>query len=363
MDSVSRQGDGRGAPRRPGPITPGRLALFSLVPALVLFGGAEIALRVARFEFHGIPRHFQFGANVDHDLQRDLAVPDDDLFWRLNVREDTAAFLIRQRHVHPDLHTPTGADRHTPGTVRVVAMGDSCTFFGTPPYPRILERRLVERGLDAEVFSASVPGYTSHQGVRWFETEIVAYRPDWVTVYYGWNDHWLAMRTTDRELDRTTTFSGTVAARLAAHIRLVQAGAYLRARLFRSRKGERTRRVPIDHYRDNLESLCRGIRDGGAIAVFVTAPSDLDPEDVRRLQDQRQVEPDLDVARLHEEYNVVVRDVASGCGAEIVDFAEEASRTHGFVSEDGIHLTPRGIDWLALQLANRIGAAASGGQR
>ena len=363
MDSVSRQRDGRGAPPRSRPITPGRVAIFSLLPAILLFGTAEIALRVARFEFHGIPRHFQFGANVDHDLRRDLAVPDANLFWRLNVREDTAAFLVRQRHVHPALRARTGADRHSPDTIRVVAMGDSCTFFGTPPYPGTLERGLLERGLQAEVFSASVPGYTSHQGLRWFESEIADYRPDWVTVYYGWNDHWLAMRATDRELDRATNLSGRIAARLLAHVRLVQAGAYLRARLWAPRTGERVQRVPLDHYRDNLEALCRGIQDAGAIALFVTAPSDLDPGDVRRLQDQGQVKPDLDVTRLHEEYNDVVREVASGCGAEIVDFAEEASRTHGFVSEDGIHLTRRGIDWLALTLEDRVAAVAPGGQR
>lgn len=363
MDSVSRQRDRSSRPRRSRPLTPGRIALFSCLPAILLFGSAEIALRLARFEFHGVPRHFQFGENVDHDLRRDLAVPDPDLFWRLTVREDTAAFLIRQRHVHPDLRTSTGADRHSADTIRVVAMGDSCTFFGTPPYPRTLQRRLLERGLDAEVFSASVPGYTSHQGLRWFESEIADYRPDWVMVYYGWNDHWLAMRETDRELDRETSLAASVAERLAATIRLVQAGAYLRARLGASRSGASVQRVPLDHYRDNLEALCRGIRDGGAIALFITAPSELDPEDVRRLQDQGQVKPDLDVTGLHEEYNDVVREVASGCGAQIVDFAEEASTKHGFVSEDGIHLTRRGIDWLALELEDRVAAHAPGGQR
>jgi lysophospholipase L1-like esterase len=361
MDPESRQRDGRGAPRRSGTITPWRAVVYSLLPAIVLFGGAEIALRVAGFEFHTIPRHFQFGANVDHDLRRNLAVPDIDLFWRLNVREDTAAFLIRQRHVHPDLRSPTGADRHSPGTLRVVAMGDSCTFFGTPPYPRTLERRLLDRGLDGEVFSAAVPGYTSHQGRRWFESEVVDYHPDWVTVYYGWNDHWLAMRTTDRELDRTMTLAGTLAARLAAHVRLVQAALYVRARLSRPPPEGRPYRVPIDDYRDNLEALCRGIREAGATAIFVTAPSELDPDDLRRLQDEGQIRPGADVTGLHEAYNEVVRDVATACGAELVDFAAAASRTHGFVSNDGIHLTPQGIDWLALQLDQRIAVAPTGG--
>lgn len=336
-----------------------RKSLFAALPAILLFGGAEIALRLAGFEFHGIPRHFQFGANVDHDLRRNVAVPDADLFWRLKAGEN-ARFLVRRKHVHPNLRARTGADRTSPGGVRAVSMGDSCTFFGSPSYPERLESRLVESGLEAEVFSASVPGYTSYQGLRWFETEIAAYRPDWVTVYYGWNDHWLAMQATDRELGTRTTRSSTAAARIASNIRLVQLGTYLRARLFRLQADQRPERVPLDHYRENLEELCRRAREEGAGVIFVTAPSDLDPGDVRRLTDLGQVTRGRDVRSLHEEYNAVVRDVAAACRAEIVDFAGASTRTAGFVSEDGIHLTEKGIDWLGDHLAKRIVAEAEG---
>ena len=49
-----------------------------------------------------------------------------------------AEMLAEARHVV----ALTGADRTAPDAVRVVAMGDSCTFFGSPPYPGKLEQSL-----------------------------------------------------------------------------------------------------------------------------------------------------------------------------------------------------------------------------
>ena len=241
---MDRSGEGNGAAVTPGRPSAARLALFSLIPAAALFGGIEIALRIAGFEFHGIPRHLQFGANVGEDLRRNVAVPDPELYWRLRVGDDTRRFLVRRRHVHPDLASLTGAATPEPSSLRVVAMGDSCTFFGSPPYPEGLEAELRTRGIDAEVFSASVPGYSSHQGRRWFDLEIAGYEPDWVTVYYGWNDHWLATRATDAELGRDRPALAGTLERVSRHVRLLQAGRYLWTRLASSAVKDRPVRVP-----------------------------------------------------------------------------------------------------------------------
>lgn len=329
-----------------------RVVLFSLVPALVVFGGAEIALRLAGFEYYRVPRHLQFGENVGADLERDVAVPDPVLFWRPRVSDRTRGALLRRRHVHPELREQTGALDRSPGTLRVVAMGDSCTFFGSPPYPQQLERELGAAGVEARVFSASVAGYTSYQGRRWFDAEVAAYEPDWVSVYYGWNDHWLAMSRTDRELGEDATAGGSsVLDELGDRIRLVQAARYLKTRLVAPPRGERPLRVPLDDYRDNLEYLCRRAREIGAHPILITAPSDLDTLDLTRLTATGYAAPGADVVRLHELYNEVTREVARDCGAALVDFAADGATARGLVSDDGIHLTEAGTHWLARRLA------------
>lgn len=343
-----------GAPAGPARPSRARLVLFSLVPAAVLFGGLELALRIAGFEFHGIPLHLQFGVNVGKDLRRNVAEPDPELFWRLRVADKTKRFLVRRKHVHPDLAALTGADTRDPKALRVVAMGDSCTFFGSPPYPEGLERALRSRGLDAEVFSASVPGYSSYQGRRWFDLEIAGYDADWITVYYGWNDHWLGMRSTDAELGREGQAMAGFLERVSAHVRLLQAGRYLWTRLASSPSEQRPLRVPLDDYRANLEYLCRCIGETGARAVLITAPSQLDRADEERLRRTGYASPGTDVGALHRAYNRVVREVAEECGADLLDFARAAEARGGIVSEDGIHLTEAGSVWLAGALAERI---------
>jgi lysophospholipase L1-like esterase len=236
-----------------------------------------------------------------------------------------------------------------------VSLGDSCTFFGSPPYTTRLERLLADRGTAAEVFNAGVPGYSSYQGLRWFESEIAGYDPDWVTVFYGWNDHWLAARTPDHLLAERRAPAAVEA--LVAWSRLAQAGIWLRARSSQPPPEGRPLRVPPERYRENLERLCASARGAGARVVMITAPSELDADDVARLRREGYAPPTGAPRELHEEYNALAREAAASCGATLLDFAREAEGGEGWLSEDGIHLTPGGMDRLAARLADVISGA------
>ena len=58
------------------------------------------------------------------------------------------------------------------------------------PYPARLEKRLraANAGRTIEVIPLAVPGYSSHQGLAWMRRDLARYRPDVVTLLYGWND-------------------------------------------------------------------------------------------------------------------------------------------------------------------------------
>lgn len=72
--------------------------------------------------------------------------------------------------------------------IRVLTIGDSTTFgaYGPYTYPRVLERKLIETGLDVEVVNAGVEGYAP-RNILLNMDRYKAVQPDIVTIYIGWN--------------------------------------------------------------------------------------------------------------------------------------------------------------------------------
>jgi len=332
--------------------SPLRLLVYSLLPTVVLLATLEGGLRLAGFEFHGIPTHLRFGPNLRSDMERDLLEPDPELFWRVRATPEVRPLLERRRALLPGGDLPPR--RAAGGAMTVLVLGDSCSFFGTPSWPERLEALLRERDPGAEVWNAAVPGYSSYQGRRLLETRGAALSPDWVVAYFGWNDHWLGLGSTDRlvGLEHRATLPGPVA-RFLERLRLVQAGRALRTRLALPPPERRPLRVPPGDYRANLEAICRLAEERGARVAFVTAPEDLDAADGARLREGGYAAPGTDIRALHARYNGIAREVAGACGAHLADFA--AAAPGGSVGADGIHLTPAGAAALAALLARELG--------
>ncbi|MFN0120196.1 MAG: SGNH/GDSL hydrolase family protein [Blastocatellia bacterium] len=96
--------------------------------------------------------------------------------------------------------------KKSPGTIRIVCLGDSVTFgYRVPlawperpmdfdrtwlPYPQLLENdlRRLSPGKKIEVIPLAVPGYSTHQGLAWLRQEIGSLSPDMVIMCFGWND-------------------------------------------------------------------------------------------------------------------------------------------------------------------------------
>lgn len=81
------------------------------------------------------------------------------------------------------------------GTIRVLALGDSCTFgFGVnddDAWPAQLERRLNANadGRCFEVLNAGVPAYSSYQCLQYLRDEGLALKPNVVIAQFWINDH------------------------------------------------------------------------------------------------------------------------------------------------------------------------------
>lgn len=305
-----------------------RLAL-GLVSALVTLLLGELALRAVGFTFHVYPEKVQFGWPPSIGGEHDPYERDADLLW---VPHDYHARLARARQDPP----------------RLVLLGDSCTEFGT--YAEALMRRFRRRaGADWSALKLGVGGWTTYQGLAALERDVLPLRPDVVTFYFGWNDHWKGFGIEDRDI-RGLPFMDDPKLQRMRLAQLVQ-----KATIALRGKNYARQRVRLDDFRANLTRMVNDCRKTGATGVLITAPSSHvvghEPDYLkgRMLDDLAQLVP------LHRAYADAVRQVAAREGAPLCDLLADfdalspEERTASF-GGDGIHLTRAGSERAAEML-------------
>jgi lysophospholipase L1-like esterase len=328
--------------------------------ALAALALVEAALRLARVSPGRVNAgYLQFGfeegiPTIDEDgivhegrpLQLRLFEPDPEVLWRpiAGTPFTNAEGFRGKRDVRRE---------RSPRTLRILYLGDSCTFLGEPVYPELVERALSERFPERtlETLNASAPGYSSLQGLRLL-ARLAAWRPDVVTVYFGWNDHWPAQGgLTDRE--QLALGRGP---RILAVLRAAWAAG----------RSEPRPRVPIEEFEENLAAILAAVRALGALPVLLTAPSGFErgavPERAYAFFAQCYGMDRAAVAAIpevHEAYAEVVRRVARRDGAVLLDAAADFQSAPGaaLFRDDLIHLRAPGHERLAALASAAIATA------
>jgi len=309
------------------------LALGGVVLSLAL---AEAALRLGHFEYHLMPT-VQFGWPDPQTIASNYA-EDPDLFW---VTRDYREKLRTARRTYP----------------AVIFMGDSCTEFGTYP-ARTMDRLAAEGSALRTGMHFAAGGWSSEQGLVQLERDVIPLHPKVIVVFYGWNDHWMALGPTDPDLYSARRFRW-----LADHSRIAQAALKVRMGLA-ARGHDRPNRVPPDRYRRNLERIAVLAKGAGITPVLVTAPSNYvaghEPEYLQRRHIQRL----SDVIPVHEEYVHLTREAARESGAVVCDAAAAFAAIPGshdrYFRSDAIHFTPDGDQQLADIVSGCILRATAG---
>lgn len=302
------------------------LAIFGVVLGA---GLAEVGLRAAHFEYHIYPT-VQFGW-PDAAALRDVYRADPDLVW---VTRDFDEKIALARRAHP----------------AIVFMGDSCTEFGSYP-SKTLERLQAQAPAFATGVKLGVGGWSSEQGLTLLRRDVLDLKPKVVTIYYGWNDHWVALGPTDPDLTHARRLLW-----LADHSRIV--ALWMRVRMGVSGSmADRPNRVPIDRYRANMRAMIREAQAGGIRVVVLTAPSNHvrghEPEYLK-LRHVRSLD---EAVPLHQAYADATRLAARDNGATLCDAAEAFDRAESkrtLFQRDGIHLTDAGDRVMADLLARCI---------
>ena len=192
--------------------------------------------------------------------------------------------------------------------------------------------------------SLAVGGWSSEQGLRQLRRDVVPLHPRVVTIYFGWNDHWLAFGRPDADVH-----PGRLTFWCAEHLRLAQ--LVVKIRLGSAAADDRLYRVPRNRYIANLEEMAAIALAAGIRPVFITAPSShqrgKEPEYLAR----RHVRHIEDLVPLHTSYVEATREAAKASGAQTCDAAEAFAKLPGgvgrYFNHDGIHFNERGSRALA----------------
>jgi lysophospholipase L1-like esterase len=296
---------------------------LALVAAL---GLAEVLLRVL-----DLPRTATTFGFLGGVLDADGYVGDRERFWKLRP----APPWVNELGLRGWLPARSRAED---GDLRIVCLGDSCTFGAhvrhEESYPMVLERLLREAlpNRRVEAIVGGVPGYTSWQDRVLFERELAGFAPDLTVLYVGgWNDYVPAFGDGDRERasgSRLGRLLRGAVARQPSEAEKDERWAEFRAGIARD-----GRRVPLADFEENLRAMVEvGRRNGGKV-VFVLPPLD---------------EATYAATPIAAEYRAAVREVAAAAGAPVFDApAAFAARRAAAAVPDGFPSTwPCLYDWV-----------------
>ncbi|MFA5140753.1 MAG: SGNH/GDSL hydrolase family protein [Elusimicrobiota bacterium] len=322
----------------------------STVATVVVLGSVETLLRSVGFRYAYYPIAMRYVSSIAQ-IGTSMTLPEGAVAIRYTLDHAVLWRPVPQNGVtnSEGFLGPEWSREKRSSMRRMIALGDSCTAHGDWPYPALLAARAGKGSNRWEVWNAGVGSWSSFQGRRLLETRLLGYRPDVVSIYFGWNDHWLSWSVPDRAvaplLDRQWRIL-----RLVERSRLLQAllKAATLARRDTPRFSSRTPfRVSLEDYEANLRAMVALVRSAGGRAVLVTAPSGLTPDHpVTRIlcEETHNFFNPARIVQVHDAYNERVRRVARETETGLVDLAVEFDRRDDKqrLLTDGIHLSREG---------------------
>ena len=313
-----------------------RRTVLSLATIIIFFAAIEGILTAIDFKYE-MPAIIFEGKGEFGGLEISHTVPDTELLYRFKPGDVFAGRKInslgfREREVEAVKKA---------GTIRVICMGDSVTGQGLPGYSEYLNELLIARPPTPgvwEAFNTGVHGYSIQQGLIQFRRQVRQLKPDIVTIYFGWNDHWLEAQSDDQLMAiRLNPVLGKLFERLgekrifmALHA-LINSGARQKPD-----RNDRVFRVPPQRYAQLLRQLAAEIRSAGAVPVIITAAR-------RSLTEQTvgqcRIRSVAEGNRIHDQYVEISRTVARKTDAPLFDLAEIFSSPDcdRYFAADGIH--------------------------
>ncbi len=333
-----------------------KYTLFSLIIIISVFAILESALRILDINprvdnpFFLLVRVFEYPDYFKKDAK---------LFWRLrpNIQEGTE-FLVEGSYRTNALGLRGDRAITTADDLRIACFGNSCTFGWrlneNETYPEQLERKLDQsedlRG--SYVFNCGIPGYSSFQGWGFMQEYLPILKPHYVTICYGWNDHWAAGFDLEDKNQQSPPQWVLDIQNVASESYLYRATKYLllsrseKSREYTYNRQSPTYRVSLDDYRDNLRQMINYCLNHGIKPIILTAPiPDIEPGVDTPMETYHMLYCQIGVFTA-EEMNVPVVDAAA-MFVEHPEFWDDPKK-------DFIHYNAKGAEFIAKELARVI---------
>lgn len=298
---------------------------ISLAATIVAIGAAELGLRAVGFSFRLYPEEIEFGYPNTKKLP-DHFVSHPEYIWESRAHRDK---LARARQERP----------------QIVFTGCSCTEWGR--FDVELEAIVAASEPERELVTANFActGWSSFQGLQHLRNEVIDLGPQIVTIYFGWNDHWIGFGVDDRTASKITS---SRALNRLQDLRMVQLWNKMKVSRQASHQIDLTSRplrVSLDDFRANLTEMVTLCQANGIVPVLITAPtSHVRGEEPQQLK-ERWIEDLSKLVPLHQQYVDVVRQVARDEGVVLCDLAAQFAeldrmKIKTLMRTDGIHLVP-----------------------
>ncbi|MFH1477070.1 MAG: GDSL-type esterase/lipase family protein [Verrucomicrobiota bacterium] len=330
-----------------------RQIVLALLSLCILVGILELILKISDYNVEMAPVIFET-TDADGHTERNDGYANPELLWKFNAGKLYGKIVInrlgyRDREIDP---------AKQPGVMRVICMGDSVTAQGDPPYSQLLHNLLAASPPTSnrwEAFNMAVYGYSSAQGLKVFKTQSRQLQPDIVTLYYGWNDHWLEIQTDRNRMARKVgRWHGTLY-NILKNKRCFMLLFNLIANGHNGRPVRETAgfRVPPDEYTAIMTEFVQDIRAAGARPLLITAPR----REVKAGQHKfPETAAKIDFNTVHDKYAELTRQVAAQTGADLLDLHALGAEPEfdRFFSGDGIHFHQQGLQCIAEAIHNKL---------
>jgi lysophospholipase L1-like esterase len=341
---------------------PVRYKIIFMLASLVIFVFlAEGVLRLVGPDLYYKNQFFPLNRDIDFS---EVYKKDSELFWRFRENLDTKSRAFSDLSYHINSRGFRGPEiSQSDPDLRVLALGNSCTFgWGvrwedtwTNQLQNILGDSLSDT--QVEVINAGVPGYSSHQGRLYFETELIDLSPDIVLIMFGWNDHFKAGRgISDAEQQPPRNLILTVQ-NLLSRLHLYQFARKVVLSLSEEQKPERLddiqgkRRVPLPAFAYNLTSIINTARANNIKPVLIIPP-------IASLANYYGAGPARsDFHTLHRSYQEKIIEVGRSQNVQVVDMQKAFDQHNDLFNDarrDPTHFNSRGHAVFAAEIVRHL---------
>jgi lysophospholipase L1-like esterase len=310
---------------------------------------------VTEIFFHFVPIS-TFHENPFFILNRALDYPevfkkDHDLFWRFRPSRTIRSEFFQGKEYQINGFGIRGPEiPPISRKIRIVTMGNSCTFGWGIPYDQTYAGHL-ETILNSdttlpevEVINCGIPGYSSFQGRRFQVSDVVDLKSDIILFMYAWNDQWAAADNIPDKDQALPSQSIIDIQNLLARLKIY---ALMRRLVLATIddpgqekliKENQVNRVNTTDFYGNLNAMVHFAMSEGTIPILLTSP-------IPSLEKYYPPGSKSRMHMVHKDYNLQTRTLASNATIPLVDIALEFDMYDNLYDDapiDPIHFNAEG---------------------